>query len=176
MIEEEIKSTVRNILDFPKPGVHFRDITPILKDPDLCSRIIEEFARRLEGVEFDAIASIESRGFLFGFLLANKLNKPFLPIRKTGKLPAETISESYELEYGTTTIEMHADAILPGQKILIHDDLLATGGTVMAASNLIEKVGGKIAAYTFVIGLDYLEGENRLKQKNNNVITLANYM
>ena len=175
MIEDSIKKSIRDIPDFPKPGIIFKDITPLLKDQKLCSQIVEAFVVELEGLAFDAIAGIESRGFLFGLMLANRLNKPFIPIRKAGKLPFTTIHQSYDLEYGSAIIEVHEDAFEPGAKILVHDDLLATGGTVEATSLLIEKMNGVIAGFTFIVSLDFLNGEQKLKKFSENVYTLAKY-
>jgi adenine phosphoribosyltransferase len=176
MLEQKIKNSLRDVPDFPKPGIIFKDITPILKDQQLCAEIVDEFASRLNNVEFDAIAGIESRGFLFGLMLANKLNKPFIPIRKAGKLPYKTIQQSYDLEYGSATIEIHADAFEEGKKILIHDDLLATGGTVEATSLLIQKMKGHVAGFSFLIGLDFLNGNDKLKKFSDINITLASYL
>ena len=173
--EQKLNDAIRDIPDFPQPGIVFKDITPILKDPALCSQIVEQFVSQLNGIEIDVITGIESRGFLFGLMLANRLNVPFVPIRKQGKLPYKTISESYKLEYGQATIEVHEDAISAGQKVLIHDDLLATGGTVVAAAKLIEKLGGKIAGFSFIISLEFLKGEGRLHRFSENVISLAKY-
>ncbi|MBC7655094.1 MAG: adenine phosphoribosyltransferase [Oligoflexus sp.] len=175
MLEDQIKNIIRDIPDFPKPGIIFKDITPILKNQKLCSDIVDEFVKRIKNLEFDAIAGIESRGFLFGLMLANKLNKPFIPIRKSGRLPFKTIQQSYDLEYGSATIEIHADAFEPGAKILIHDDLLATGGTVEATSQLIEKMEGTIAGYSFLISLDFLNGKERLQKYSENNFSLASY-
>jgi adenine phosphoribosyltransferase len=175
MIEEKIKNSVRDVPDFPIKGVIFKDITPILKDQQLCTDIIDAFAEQLNGFEFDAIAGIESRGFLFGLMLANKLNKPFIPIRKAGKLPFKTIQQSYDLEYGSATIEIHEDAFLPGSKVLIHDDLLATGGTVEASAKLIEKMQGEIAGFSFLVSLDFLHGKKRLGEFSLNNVSLACY-
>lgn len=172
MLEARLKEVIRDIPDFPKPGIVFKDITPVLKDQDLCTAIVEEFVSRLEGIDIDVIAGIESRGFLFGLMLANRLNVPFIPIRKQGKLPAKTISESYKLEYGQATIEIHEDAFPEGTKVLIHDDLLATGGTVVAASKLIEKLGGQVAGYSFVISLDFLQSQGRLTRFSDRIISL----
>lgn len=176
MIEEKIKENVRDVIDFPRKGVVFKDITPILKDPKLCSEIVEAFIEKIKNIEFDAIAGIESRGFLFGLMLANRLNKPFIPIRKVGKLPYKTIQQSYSLEYGTATIEIHEDAFLPGSKILVHDDLLATGGTVEAASLLIHKMKGHIAGFSFLMSLDFLNGKNNLLKFSNYNFILASYI
>lgn len=175
MIDIKIKNAIRDIPDFPKPGIVFKDITPILKDQKLCSQIVDEFILQLKSIEFDAIAGIESRGFLFGLMLANKLNKPFIPIRKSGKLPYKTIKQSYDLEYGSATIEIHADAFKAGSKILIHDDLLATGGTVEATSLLIQKMEGEIAGFSFLVSLDFLNGKNRLEKFSTNIFSLTSY-
>jgi adenine phosphoribosyltransferase len=175
MIAEEIKAAIRDIHDFPKPGIIFKDITPILKDPALCSNIVDAFADKLKGTKIDVIAGVESRGFLFGLMLAIKLNVPFVPIRKAGKLPHAVKQKVYELEYGTATIEMHIDAIEPGQHVLIHDDLLATGGTVTAASELIQELGGIICGFTFVVGLGFLGGVERIEAVSDNIVVLAEY-
>ena len=175
MIEEQLKTYIRDIPDFPQPGIVFKDITPLLQQPEIVKLAVQEFAKKLEGIEIDVIAGIESRGFLFGFLLAQELNKPFVPIRKQGKLPFHTISESYKLEYGQATIEMHEDAIQQGTKVLMHDDLLATGGTVVAASKLVEKLGGVITGYSFVISLDFLQSAGRLTRFSDNIISLVHY-
>lgn len=175
MFEERLKSVIRDVPDFPSPGIVFKDITPILKDSELSTRIVHEFAERLQDIDFDVVAGIESRGFLFGMMLANHLKKPFVPIRKQGKLPYKTISESYKLEYGQATIEVHEDAFEAGQRVLIHDDLLATGGTVVAASKLIEKLGASVAAYSFLISLDFLNGQGRLTRFSEHTISLIHY-
>ncbi|SKB97476.1 adenine phosphoribosyltransferase [Sphingobacterium nematocida] len=175
MLESKLKDIVRDIPDFPSPGILFKDITPILKDSNLCSEIVEEFVQRLHGVDIDVIAGVESRGFLFGLMLANKLGVPFVPIRKQGRLPYKTVSESYKLEYGQATIEVHEDAFESGAKVLIHDDLLATGGTVVATAKLIEKLGGEVAGFSFIISLDFLKGEGRLSRFSDRVISLVRY-
>lgn len=175
MIEAKLRSVIRDIPDFPKPGIVFKDITPIFKDPQLCTDIIEAFVERLDGSPLDVIAGIESRGFFFGLLLANRLQLPFVPIRKKGKLPYKTVQQSYNLEYGAETIEMHEDAIEAGQHVLIHDDLLATGGTVEATSRLIEKQGGIISGYTFLISLGFLKGSEKVNKFSDNIISLAEF-
>jgi adenine phosphoribosyltransferase len=175
MIEEQIKKSIRDIHDFPKPGIVFKDITPILKDPLLCSNIIEAFLERLSDLQIDAVAGVESRGFLFGLTLACRLGVPFIPVRKAGKLPFSIKQKAYKLEYGTAIIEMHTDAFDPGQHILLHDDLLATGGTMEAASQLIEEMGGIVAGYSFVVGLGFLNGRARIAPINQNIVVLADY-
>lgn len=175
MIEAAIKQVIRDVPDFPKPGILFKDITPVLKDPELCTAIVEAFAEAVKELKIDAVAGIESRGFLFGLMLANRLNIPFVPIRKKGKLPAETISETYDLEYGTATIEIHRDAFESGAKILIHDDLLATGGTVEAAAKLVTQLGGEVAGFSFIIALGFLKGEEKLTNFSDRLITLVTY-
>jgi len=175
MIEQQIKSAVRDIPDFPKPGIIFKDITPILKDPQLCENIVDAFFEKLQGMRIDAVAGVESRGFLFGLTLATKLGVPFIPVRKAGKLPYTIKQKAYKLEYGTATIEMHTDAFEPGQHILLHDDLLATGGTVTAASELIAEMGGIVSGFSFVVGLGFLNGRERIAPINENIIVLADY-
>lgn len=175
MIEEKIKNSVRNIPDFPKEGIMFKDITPILKNTELCKEITKEFAQRMKELNPDVIVGVESRGFLFGMLIAQELNIPFVPIRKKGKLPADCYSVEYDLEYGSACIEIHKDAIVKGQRVVIHDDLLATGGTVIASSELIKQSGGELVGYSFIIGLDFLKADEKLKAYSTNIITLANY-
>ncbi len=175
MLSEKLRLAIRDIPDFPKPGIVFKDITPILKDQVLCTKIVDEFILRLQDTYIDAVAGIESRGFLFGMLLASRLNVPFIPIRKQGKLPHKTLSETYQLEYGQATIEVHTDAFEPGAKILIHDDLLATGGTVMAASRLVEKTGAVVVGFAFLISLDFLHAKEHLIKFNENIISLIGY-
>jgi len=175
MISTKLENAIRDIADFPKPGIVFKDITPILKDASLCNEVIDEFVSQLEGVQIDVIAGIESRGFLFGLMLANRLNIPFVPIRKKGKLPFKTVEEPCELEYGSAILELHTDAITPGQRVLIHDDLLATGGTVSAATRLVKKLEGKVIGYAFVISLDFLNAKEKLAADSENIITLVSY-
>lgn len=173
-LENKVKSTIREIPDFPKEGINFKDITPLFYDQPLCSKIVEGFIENMKETP-DAIVGIESRGFLFGILLANKLNVPFVLVRKSGKLPYKVISEEYALEYGSSKIEMHTDAIKKGWKVLIHDDLLATGGTAEATARLVEKAGGIVQGFHFVIGLDFLNGKNKLIKHTNNITCLAHY-
>lgn len=175
MIEQKIKQIVRDVPDFPTEGILFKDITPILYNVELCREITQEFALRLKELNPDVIVGVESRGFLFGMLIANALNIPFVPIRKKGKLPADCYSVEYDLEYGSACIEIHKDVIKVGQRVVIHDDLLATGGTVLASSELIKISGGEIIAFSFIIGLDFLGANEKLKRFSPNIITLANY-
>src|SRR5690606_24689153 len=175
MIEKLLKAAIRDVPDFPKPGIVFKDITPILKDAALCNKVLDEFIQRLQHLSFDAVAGIESRGFLFGLMLANRLGVPFVPIRKEGKLPGETIRQSYALEYGFATMEMHADALIPGSRVLIHDDLLATGGTVVVASELIKQFDSTVAVFSFIIALDFLGGRERLMPYSDQLISLVSY-
>ena len=173
-VEQSIKQAIRDIPDFPKPGIVFKDITPLFYDQKLCSQIADEFIARFDKKP-DAIVGIESRGFLFGFLIANKLNIPFVLVRKAGKLPYKTISHEYELEYGSAKIEMHEDALQKDWNVIIHDDLLATGGTAAAAGNLVKKLGANVLGFNFVIGLDFLNGKNKLINNSNNITCLVHY-
>lgn len=160
---KELKDYVVSIPDFPEPGIIFRDITSILQDAEGLHMAIDQLQSALEGLEFDVIAGTESRGFIFGMPLAYNLGKPFVPVRKKGKLPRETIEETYDLEYGTATIEIHKDAVKPGQKVVLVDDLIATGGTIKAAANLIERLGGEVVKMVFVMELAGLEGRKLLE-------------
>ena len=174
-LEQRIKKSIRDVPDFPKPGITFKDITPILKDPALCSAVIDGFIERMRGMKFDAIVSTESRGFFFGFLLANKMNLPLIPIRKPGKLPYKTISQEYDLEYGKATVEMHIDALEKGWNVLVHDDLLATGGTAEASAILINRQNANVAGFTFLVELDFLEGRKKLETYSQKIISLVRY-
>ncbi len=159
---KKIEEYVRSIPDFPEPGIIFRDVTSILQDADGLKLAIDDLQEKLEGVDFDVVAGTESRGFIFGMPVAYNLHKAFVPVRKKGKLPCETVSKEYELEYGTATIEMHKDAIKPGQKVVIIDDLIATGGTLKAAIDLIEELGGEVVKVVVLIELAGLEGRKLL--------------
>ncbi|HKJ80534.1 MAG TPA: adenine phosphoribosyltransferase [Ignavibacteriaceae bacterium] len=170
---EELKQYIRSVKDFPKPGIMFRDITTILKDPVALKLTAKMLFEKAENLDITKVVGIESRGFIFGSMLADKLDVGFVLIRKPGKLPAETLKETYALEYGTDTIEIHKDAIKPGDKVLLHDDLLATGGTAEAACKLIEKLGGKVLQASFIIELSFLKGREHLK--NYDVQSLVDY-
>ncbi len=174
-LTDKIKNSIRDIKDFPKEGIVFKDITPILLDPKLCDEIVDAFVAHVVDAKPDAIACVEARGFFFGTMIAQKLQIPFIPIRKKGKLPYETVSFSYDLEYGSATIEMHNDAIQEGWNILVHDDLLATGGTANAAAELVESVGAKVVGFSFLVDLTFLNGQELLKKHTDNIISLIEY-
>lgn len=169
-ITTRLNDVIRDIPDFPKPGIIFKDITPIFQDAELCKELIAELIKPFIG-KVDAVAGIESRGFLLGTGMAQALGVPFIPIRKKGKLPYHTHSVSYDLEYGSAEIEVHTDAAKKGARVLIHDDLLATGGTAMAAKTLIEKLGAEVIAYSFIINLSFLNGANKLSAPVDSIIT-----
>lgn len=160
----ELEKYIRTIPDFPEKGIMFRDITTVLADPKGFRMAIDQMAEKLTGVDFDVLAGTESRGFIFGTPLAYNLNKPFVLIRKKGKLPGETIEQEFDLEYGSATIEMHKVSVKPGQKVVLVDDLIATGGTIEAAAQLVEKLGGEVVKMIFVIELAGLEGRKRLNK------------
>jgi len=175
MVSKEIDSEIREVIDFPKKGISFKDITPLLMNKSISDKIILEFKSRILDFDVDAIVGIESRGFLFGFLLANKLGIPFIPIRKSGKLPCETIKYKYELEYGVSEVEIHKNDIKKGWNVLVHDDLLATGGTACAAAELIQLSGANVAGFAFVVSLEYLNALPKLKKYSSNIINLVEY-
>ena len=160
---KKIEEYVRSIPDFPEPGIIFRDVTSILQDAQGLKLSIDLMQEKLAGVDFDVVAGTESRGFIFGVPIAYNLHKPFVPVRKKGKLPCETVSMEYDLEYGTAEIEMHKDAVKPGQKVVVIDDLIATGGTIEAAIKLIEQLGGEVVKVIFLMELAGLKGRERLK-------------
>jgi adenine phosphoribosyltransferase len=162
-MDTDIKKYIRTVKDFPKPGIMFRDITTLLKEPEGLRASFNALIEFTKGLKIDKVVGIESRGFVLGALMAENLNAGFVPIRKPGKLPAETVKEVYSLEYGVDAIEIHRDAIKAGELVLLHDDLLATGGTARAAINLIEKLGGKIVQVSFIIELSFLNGREKLK-------------
>lgn len=157
-LSNQIREVIRDVPDFPKPGILFKDITPILQNPKLMQTITDHFAAQFKDQNIDVVVGMESRGFLFGVPLAMAIGASFVPARKPGKLPYHRVSESYALEYGNATLDMHADAIQPGQRVLVIDDLLATGGTAAATGRLVKKLGGSIVSYAFVVELAFLSG------------------
>ena len=175
MISEKLDKAIREVPNFPKQGINFKDITTLLLNPELSTEIVDAFIERLKGKQIDAIVGVESRGFLFGFLLANKMGIPFVLIRKVGKLPGETLKFKYDLEYGSAEMEVHKSDVKKGWNVVVHDDLLATGGTACAASELIQQLGAKVAAFAFVISLDYLKGNEKLEKYSTEIISLKRY-
>lgn len=163
---KEIKDYVRSIPDFPEKGIIFRDVTSILEDAEGLHLAIDLLQEKLEGLDFDVVVGPESRGFIFGMPVAYNLHKSFVPVRKKGKLPCETISEKYDLEYGSAELEIHKSAIMPGQKVVIVDDLMATGGTIEAIIRLVERLGGEVVKSVFLMELEGLEGRKRLTGQN----------
>lgn len=174
-LEQNLKQIIRDIPDYPQPGILFKDLTPILKQPALCHAITQELVEQVKSLQIDVVAGIESRGFWFGMLMAQALQVPFVPVRKKGKLPYSTVALDYSLEYGTATIEIHSDAIQEGQNVLIHDDLLATGGTAAASADLVKKLNGKVAAFSFIVQLGFLNGKQKLENYSPNVLSLCSY-
>lgn len=169
----DLNTLIRDVENFPKEGILFKDITPLLQDAKGLQESIDQMAQAVQDIDFDIVIGPESRGFIFGVPLAYKLQKGFVPVRKPGKLPYETISQSYDLEYGSNTIEMHIDAIKPGQKVIIVDDLLATGGTTKAIVDLVEKLGGEVVKIVYLIELEGLNGRELLKGQN--IVSLLKY-
>ena len=174
-LEDRIKNVVRDIRDFPKEGIVFKDITPLLLDAGLSREVTAALAGCWRASKPDAIAGIESRGFIWGAALAWELAVPFVPIRKKGKLPAPSHSFTYDLEYGTSEIEVHKDAIRPGQKIVIHDDLLATGGTATGASGLVRMCGGTVCGFSFVVELSFLNARPAVATISKEIHSLVKY-
>lgn len=169
---EDLKKYIRSIRDFPIKGIMFRDITTLLKEPIAVRETLNQLVFFTGEQKVDKVVAVESRGFIFGAMIANELNAGFVPVRKPGKLPAETESQTYQLEYGLDKIEIHKDAIQPGDKILIHDDLLATGGTAEATCRLVEKLGGEVVQISFIIELSFLNGREKLRNyKINSLVT-----
>ncbi|MFT6728046.1 MAG: adenine phosphoribosyltransferase [Flavobacteriales bacterium] len=173
MIEDRIKNAVRDVPDFPSPGILFKDITPIFLDPQLCRDIVSELHEFYKNKNLDLVIGVESRGFFFGLELAKSLDLPFAPVRKKGKLPAETVCVSYDLEYGSAEIEIHKGIIKPGMKVLVHDDLLATGGTAGAAADLVLLQGGVVGGFDFLVELSFLKGQDKLHKYSENIHNLA---
>ncbi len=170
---EHLSRAIRDVPDFPKPGILFKDITTLIRDPELFREVIDIFYERYRDKGVDTVVAIEARGYLFASALAYRLGVGLVPIRKPGKLPAETVSETYELEYGTDSIEMHKDALSPGDKVLLLDDLLATGGTAEAACRLIRGRQAQMLGVAFLVELDFLEGRKRLKDEN--IFSIVHY-
>lgn len=168
-----LNTLIRDVENFPKEGILFKDITPLLQDAKGLQESIDQMAKEVQDVDFDLVVGPESRGFIFGVPLAYKLQKGFVPVRKPGKLPYKTIGQSYDLEYGSNTIEMHIDAIKPGQKVIIVDDLLATGGTTKAIVELVEKLGGEVVKIVYLIELEGLNGRSILEGQN--IVSLLKY-
>lgn len=173
-LSQKIDQTVTNVADFPKSGIQYKDITPLFLNPQLSQEIIDAFIEKAKG-KVDIVCGIESRGFLYGIQLAHQLNVPFVLIRKAGKLPPPTIAQSYDLEYGQATIEVNSTYIKEGDRVLIHDDVLATGGTAEACAKLVEKCGGKVAQFSFIIELDFLNGQEKLKPFSDDLVSLVHY-
>ena len=159
----DLRSFIRDVPDFPKPGITFKDITPLLKSPEALENVLDLWAKRYSDKKIDVIVAMESRGFIFGAALANRIGAGFVPVRKPGKLPWKTFSETYELEYGQDTLQIHQDALKAGDNVVVIDDVLATGGTAAASIRLVEKAGGKIVEASFLIELNFLNGRQKLK-------------
>lgn len=174
-IQDKVRKEIRDVHDFPIPGIVFKDITPLMMNPLLSIEMLEEMAQQVQNYGITKIAGIESRGFLLGYPLAMKLKLPFVLIRKKGKLPYHKITQSYVLEYGLAEIEMHEDAVNENDMVLVHDDLLATGGSAEAAANLITRQGAKIAGFSFIIELSFLNGRQKLTPFTNNIFNLVSY-
>jgi len=170
---EDLRRLIRNVPDFPKPGIVFRDITTLLKDARALREAVHALAGPFSGEAVDVVVGVEARGFILGGAVACELGAGFVPVRKSGKLPAETIEKTYELEYGTDTLAMHRDAIQPGQRVLMLDDLLATGGTMAASCEMVEALGGEVVACAFLIELSFLNGREKLRPRR--VVSLISY-
>jgi len=169
----EVKALIRDVPDFPKPGILFKDITPVLENAEAYGFLIDSMVEKLAGIEFDKVAGIESRGFVFGAPIAYKMGKGFVMLRKKGKLPYLKESECYDLEYGVDCIEIHVDSIAQGEKVIIVDDVLATGGTALHAAKLVEKIGGTVAGFLFFVELEFLKGRSKLRDYN--VISMVSF-
>lgn len=176
-LQQKLETAIRNVPDFPKPGIQFKDITPIFLDAKLCDEIAEGIINTFlhNHGKVDAICAIESRGFFLGILIAQKLNIPLFPVRKKGKLPAQTRSFEYALEYGTAALEIHTGVVKPKWNVMIHDDLLATGGTAMAAAELVKAEGGTVAGFSFIAELNFLEGRKKIEGYSGNIVSAINY-
>ncbi len=170
-----LQQSIRDIPDFPKPGIAFKDLTPILKNPALCLSVADAFCEKIKPLAPDALVALDSRGFWFGLLISTRLGIPMIPIRKEGKLPYKTVAKTYALEYGTAKVEMHIDALQPGWNVLIHDDLLATGGTAEAASQLVTEQNAKVCGYAFLVELNALKGREKLLPYAQHITSLIEY-
>ena len=170
-----IRRHIRTVPDWPAPGVQFRDITPLLQDAQAFRVLIQTFVERYRAMKIDVVAGLDARGFIIGSVVAYELGVGFVPIRKKGKLPFTTVEETYELEYGSATVELHADAVLPGQQVLLIDDLIATGGTMMAGKRLLEKLGAQVVEGTAIVDLQELGGSKRLREGGLTVHTLVDF-
>ncbi|HUV73341.1 MAG TPA: adenine phosphoribosyltransferase [Anaerolineae bacterium] len=169
----DLAKMIRDVPDFPKEGIVFKDITTLIKDPQAFRKVIDILTEHYAGQQIDLVVAVEARGYIFGAPVAYKLGAGFVPVRKVGKLPAETVREEYELEYGTDSVEMHRDAVQPGQKVLIVDDLIATGGSAAATARLVERLGGDVVSIAFLIELGFLHGVEKLKEYD--VFTIIEY-
>lgn len=175
MIREIIDAHIRSIPDFPKPGINFKDITPLLAQSKASAALLDHFEEVYKDAQLDVLVGIESRGFLFGMALAIRLGIPFVPVRKEGKLPGQIYQYSYDLEYGSSILEIHKDALQEGARVLIHDDLLATGGTAQASAELVKKLGGELAGFCFIIELEGLNGREKLAAYSDNIHSTISY-
>ncbi len=173
MLMADLKKTIREIPDFPKPGINFYDLTTLFRDPAAFSSAMDRMAERYRGEKLDALAGIEARGFIVASVLADRLDLGLVLVRKPGKLPADTIQESYSLEYGEATVEVHRDAVEPDQRVVVIDDLLATGGTAAASGKLLERLGARVEGYGFLVELDFLKGREKLRAES--VFSLIRY-
>ncbi len=173
MLENRIKTAIKDVPNFPKEGIVFKDITPLMLDTQLSKDITQAFIDHAKSLQIDLICGLESRGFLFGNSIAQALNVPFVLIRKQGKLPRETASYAYDLEYGSATIEVHREDIASGSRVLIHDDLLATGGTARAAAHLVQELDAKIAGFSFILELAFLDGREKLLPFSDEILALT---
>jgi adenine phosphoribosyltransferase len=170
-----LTESIRDVPDYPKPGILFKDITPVLANPELSLIVSHALKKNWSSESVQGVIGVESRGFIYGLQLAQQLHVPFIPVRKAGKLPFRTIKHAYELEYGSAEMEMHVDAVHEGQKILIHDDLLATGGTAAAAAELVRMSGGAVAGFSFLVEIDFLKGRELLNPYSQNVHSLVHF-
>ena len=174
-LENKVKLAIRDVVDFPRKGIVFKDITTLLADPCLNLKVLEAFQENAKDIDPDVIVGIDSRGFLYGNSIAMNIGVPFVPVRKEGKLPYDSISVSYDLEYGKSVLEIHKNAIKLGDKVLIHDDLLATGGTAVATVKLVEELGGVVVGFSFIVNLSFLSGANNLSNISDNLFSVVTY-